>query len=326
MRNYSPLLVLVICATLYLVGCGDHSKNDSGPIRPQAGVGRITFSVTWPENSASTRVIPSTTQRIHVDAIQYGAKIGEVSITRQPGQTTASGTLENIPAGSTTLIAQAYDASNNVVASGSTTATVVVGQTVSARLTLQATGGPWDPFQITLTWTQANDIDLHVFYLPNQHSYFAYRSISCGSLDYDDTDGYGPEHFISRYRVPGTYCVAVNYYGNGTQSTNAKVVVDTFTESRTFGWHTMGYPNHNSGYPVRGNTSSWWRVCDIRVYSNGTVTVSYPDTSIPLGSGGGYEYGYGTESWRTRSTPFKPYEPITRGVDPSLRSYVPRRR
>ncbi len=193
--------------------------------------------------------------------------------------------------------------------------------TSGGTLQLSLPGRNVDPFRVTLTWQAQNDIDLHVFARPSSHSYYANKAITIGALDVDDVDGYGPEHFTADQRIAGTYYVAANYYSDrGTSAaTPTYVQVETASTVKSYGPYTLQTENFNSGYPVRGSTNSWWRVCDIHVLSNGSVDVRSPDTSIPLGN-----YGYGGTYGVRHSAagPRKDYEAIPVGIDPSLRPFM----
>lgn len=144
------------------------------------------------------------------------------------------------------------------------------------------TTGP--PFRVTLNWNQANDIDLHVFTSDGQHSFYANKVIEGGSLVLDDIDGFGPENFTLTTLRPGRYYVAVNYY-QGQPATDSTIVIRTKTETRALGPHVLSTENLNAGYPVRGDTASWWRVCDLNVSASGATTILPPNTSIGLDRG-----------------------------------------
>lgn len=187
-------------------------------------------------------------------------------------------------------------------------------------LQLGRPGSGVDPFRVTLTWEASNDIDLHVFARPSAHSYYGHKAIPIGELDVDDIDGYGPEHFTARSRIPGTYYVAANYYSdqNYSGSTQLHVQVETRNSVKTYGPHTLRSANTNHGYPIRGNTSSWWRVCDIQVYSDGRTEVRSPDTTVALDNWGYYSVG----TRHATQGPRKSYELQSLGIDPSLRPYL----
>lgn len=188
-------------------------------------------------------------------------------------------------------------------------------------------GGP-DPFRVTLNWDLDNDIDLHVF-TSGAHSFYANQTIAAGSLDDDDVDGYGPEHFTTVSRIPGTYYVAVNYYsdprpdysnyGRG-RTTTAYVRVDTPSEVSSYAF-TLREPNGNSGYPVRWNTWSWRRVCKIVVGWSGSVTVAPDDGSTALGYDGTWLY-YSTVGRYAYPRALKPYEVDGIAMDATSRRYI----
>jgi hypothetical protein len=143
--------------------------------------------------------------------------------------------------------------------------------------------------RVTLIWDKPNDMDLHTFAPNDEHSYYGNKAITPGELDVDDRDGFGPENFDARVLVPGIYHVAVNYWSSGidtgdeldTRPTRCIVRVATSQGSFDF-FQTLTQSNQNDGYPVIEDTASWWRPCDIRVNSNGTVERLPPDRSASL--------------------------------------------
>lgn len=195
-------------------------------------------------------------------------------------------------------------------------------------LQLQEAGTGFDPFRVTLSWDVDNDVDLHVF-TANAHSYWSNKAIAAGSLDYDDVDGYGPEHFTASSRIPGTYYVAVNYYGDPRPGdsnygygrlTKAWVQVETPREVRNYGPRTLSSPNRNGGYPLRWNTSSWWRVCRIFVGTYGDVTLEPDNGDVLLGPGGVTTYS--VQARHTAPRTLKPYELDGIGGDATSRRYL----
>lgn len=96
-------------------------------------------------------------------------------------------------------------------------------------------GGHGD-VQVTLTWNNINDIDLHVIDPDGYEIYYADpHSTSGGELDYDNTYGYGPENiFWQQNAAPeGTFQVYVNHY-DGSQAANYTVVINAFGFVKTF--------------------------------------------------------------------------------------------
>ncbi len=101
------------------------------------------------------------------------------------------------------------------------------------RITVAALEHGYGDVQITLTWDNGADLDLHVID-PNgeeiwwNHTY----SVSDGKLDVDDIDGYGPENiFWPRLKAPdGTYKVYIHHYpwDNKPKSSNYTVLINAF--------------------------------------------------------------------------------------------------
>lgn len=84
--------------------------------------------------------------------------------------------------------------------------------------------------KVTLTWNTTSDIDLWVTDPNGVKIYFDNPSSNSGGiLDFDDTDGYGPENiFWSENPPPGQYKVEVHYYSdNGQGNTSYKVQIET---------------------------------------------------------------------------------------------------
>lgn len=165
-----------------------------------------------------------------------------------------------------------------------------------------------DDMLITLTWTggSTSDMDLHTYYYDTTSpsstttvtSYINYTGYSyciaptdstvywdgmdlngdgtCeAGLDYDDTEGYGPEHITATSLPDGYYVVVVNSFSldddpNATVSVTIKI-----------GGTLFEFPTHTfttaDGYGTDPN--SWYRVADIRV-SGGTAEVIAPNTNL----------------------------------------------
>ncbi|MGZ0016902.1 YfaP family protein [Yeosuana sp. AK3] len=92
--------------------------------------------------------------------------------------------------------------------------------------------------QVTLTWDNGADIDLHVIDTNGEEIYYAHPySNSGGILDVDDIDGYGPENiFWPANQAPnGNYQVFVHDYAdNGNGTTNYTVLINAFGKTKKY--------------------------------------------------------------------------------------------
>jgi len=90
---------------------------------------------------------------------------------------------------------------------------------------------PPTALRVTLTWdTGETDVDLWVTDPNGEKCYYANRNTASGlSLDFDDTNGYGPENITTTNIIPGDYFVQVHYYSDhdweNAIGTNATVVI-----------------------------------------------------------------------------------------------------
>lgn len=131
MRFYLCLPMITFLFAALLVGCDNSQQSFLSPATGDRG--DVSISVNWPEDVANaTRVIPAATTRITVTLTQGGVTKGTLTITRP----TSTGTIRAVPVGAATVTAFAYNASDGLVASGSTSVTVVENTAVPARLTL----------------------------------------------------------------------------------------------------------------------------------------------------------------------------------------------
>ena len=90
---------------------------------------------------------------------------------------------------------------------------------------------PPTALRVTLTWdTNGTDVDLWVTDPNGERCYYANSTTASGlTLDFDDTNGFGPENITTTNIVPGDYLVQVHYYSDhdyeNAISTNAVVVI-----------------------------------------------------------------------------------------------------
>ena len=75
---------------------------------------------------------------------------------------------------------------------------------------------PPTALRITLTWDTADtDVDLWCTDPNGEKCYYANRTTASGlHLDFDDTNGYGPENITTTTIIPGDYLVQVHYYSD----------------------------------------------------------------------------------------------------------------
>ena len=134
-------------------------------------------------------------------------------------------------------------------------------------------------FRVTLTWDGAGDIDLHNWDPNMAHSAYWNKVIPTGVLDLDNTDQDGPENFTCTALANGRFRVAVNNYSGGSRAATIRVSVfsgPNAGQTYAFGPYQLTQSNYEDGYPVTGNTASWWRPCDVLV-NGSTISVVAPD-------------------------------------------------
>jgi hypothetical protein len=171
---------------------------------------------------------------------------------------------------------------------------------------------------VTLTWTgpasasyvSRSDMDLHVkFYAgttppvlvtpetwhiaydflktctdPTGISYSHARDLNAdgrcdAGLDFDDVDGFGPEHITFLMMPVGYYVISVDSY-EFHLDTSALLYLSLNIGDSIYGPYTgtlsVADGNGSSGF----NAAAWIRVADVRVNADGTVDVLAPDTTL----------------------------------------------
>lgn len=94
-------------------------------------------------------------------------------------------------------------------------------------------------------------------------------------LDYDDTEGYGPEHITATSLPNGYYVLSVNSWSlDADPSATVTVTLDVGGTLFTFPTHTFTVSCGECA-----DSQYWYRVADIRV-SNGVAEVIAPDTNL----------------------------------------------
>lgn len=94
-------------------------------------------------------------------------------------------------------------------------------------------------------------------------------------LDFDDTNGYGPEHITSLKLPVGYYIISVNSYSLGDPP--ATLYLAVHIGDSIFGPY-IGTLSDSDGEGE--SATSWYRVADVRVNADGTVDVLAPDASL----------------------------------------------
>jgi hypothetical protein len=122
--------------------------------------------------------------------------------------------------------------------------------------------------EVVLYWnTPTSDMDLHIWNPLGEHCYYWNMLISDGSLDIDDTEGYGPETFTAPIALDGTYVVQVNSYSLD-EDAYADATVQLYFEGGyydTYGPHHFVTADYNSDDP-----DAWWEVVEFTV-TNGRI-------------------------------------------------------
>jgi len=135
-------------------------------------------------------------------------------------------------------------------------------------------------YVVKLAWEGDADLDLHVFGPAYAHASVHSPEIAAGKLMTSAAIPAAREYFSGRARLLGAYYVGVNYYG-GTGAVEAQVTVEGIGPEPIVRTYSLTQANQNAGYPVRGNTASWFRPLDVFI-SGDDISSFGPDTTVPL--------------------------------------------
>jgi len=148
-------------------------------------------------------------------------------------------------------------------------------------------------FRVTLTWNMGNgsDIDLYTRDPSGDVSYFSNQAINSGSLDVDNTSGFGPENFTCYWDagegVPedGTYEIGVNYYSDHLADPygdppvpprvvgcQVRVIVNPDTDNEQTQYFSGSVSEDNQGSSWFSAGASWWLPTTITV-TDGVATI-----------------------------------------------------
>ncbi len=168
-----------------------------------------------------------------------------------------------------------------------------LGETISEELTIVFAATFL--FRVTLTWNQGggSDIDLYTKDPSGDVSYYSNKGINSGSLDVDNTSGYGPENFTCNWDAGsgspevGSYQVGVNYYSDRQADSGAdppilprpvgcsiRVVLNPQTPQEQTLFYSGSVTVPNSGSDWFGGGGSWWNPVSISVDASGVASVS----------------------------------------------------
>lgn len=110
------------------------------PITAETNGSGMVVTVRWPSRQVQT--IPDETTRIVLQALRSGTLAKQVTLERPAGAATSTASLKPLAFGSYTLAADAYDASDVVVASGSVSVAIAANELVKPSLTLSLVDHP----------------------------------------------------------------------------------------------------------------------------------------------------------------------------------------
>lgn len=182
--------------------------------------------------------------------VEFYVEINPITSPVEERVLTVSGTVANPQLHRASLIVdgdvqQAYDMELN---NGQFQQTIVVGSSYEEQehtVAVSAISGsleasdtqtftsqvPPTALRVTLTWdTNGTDVDLWVTDPNGEKCYYANPTTASGlTLDFDDTNGFGPENITTTNIIPGSYLVQVHYYSDHDSdnaiSTNATTVI-----------------------------------------------------------------------------------------------------
>lgn len=139
------------------------------------------------------------------------------------------------------------------------------GLSGSDSVVVTVTGVAGEDLRFTMTWdTDTTDVDLHVR-VPGANGipdtvdgdtiYFSNRTVTGGTLDVDDTDGFGPENIVFPVGMApgGTYAFAAHYWRGAPKATT--VTVSVFVDGFLRGSFTHTLTVDDSGTPLAEQNS-----------------------------------------------------------------------
>lgn len=138
---------------------------------------------------------------------------------------------------------------------------------------------PAGSFIVKVKWESPADMDAHVWATPTDHCWVdaCTNTDLTGPVD-DETGSKGEEIMGDLEAAPGLYRVGINLHDFPAGSTpgDRSVTVELIywdghnIRSQSYGPYVLNTPIGHGGYPVTGNTASWWRPFDVLVLADGT--------------------------------------------------------
>jgi len=216
--------------------------------------------------SATVRVIEGTVSPSSISTVTVVSQSGDFAdLFRQTAPVTDgsfSATVILSPGRENTIVVVATDE--------------VTGLSGADSVVITVTGAAGEDLRFTMTWnTDATDVDLHVR-VPGSNGipdtadgdtiYFTNRTVSGGTLDVDDTDGFGPENVVFPLGAApmGTYAFAAHYWRGAP--TASSVTVSVFVDGFLRGSFTRTLTVDDSGTPLATQNPQ-------SVFNIGTITL-----------------------------------------------------
>lgn len=141
---------------------------------------------------------------------------------------------------------------------------------------------------VKVRWQSPADMDSHMWATPTDHCWVdACTTPNASGPTDDETGATGEDITIQPGAAPGTYRFGVNLHDfpvgatPGDRTVNIEVTYSDGTNLQTvnYGPYVLNTPILHGGYPVTGNTTSWWRPFDIVVLPNGSAQPQAADST-----------------------------------------------
>jgi uncharacterized protein YfaP (DUF2135 family) len=236
------------------------------PAVPGVPVVAITDPAMDETIAATVRVIEGTVSPTSIGTVTVVSQSGDFAdLFTQTAPVTDgsfSATVILSPGRENTIVVVATDEATGLAGADSAVITV--------------TGAAGEDLRFTMTWnTNTTDVDLHVRVpggngIPDTTDgdtiYFTNRTVNGGTLDVDDTDGFGPENIVFPVGVApiGTYAFAAHYWRGAPTPTS--VTVSVFVDGFLRGSFTRTLTMADSGTPLAGQSPQ-------SVFNIGTITL-----------------------------------------------------